>query len=212
MSTMAADSTDAPADLPTGHAMPRASADDPSPLSKDVLFELLKNQRRRDVLRYLSARDEVVTLSDLAEHVAALENDIPESQLSSQQRKRVYVALYQCHLPILDRANVVEFNQARGRIKRTPRADQLEPYLVEHYPSATRWSTTYLGLAVAGAAAYVLTSLVGALAWLEPVVVLAFIAGIAGLSFVQLSRETNGSPLAVFARRRGATSVEPTSD
>jgi transcription elongation GreA/GreB family factor len=44
-------------------------------LPLDQVFEILKNRRRREVVKYLNERDESVSLSDLAEHVAAIEND-----------------------------------------------------------------------------------------------------------------------------------------
>lgn len=125
-------------------------------LEMDVAFELLKNWRRRTVLRYL-AEEESVTLSDLAEHVAALENDVPEAQLSSKQRKRVYVALYQCHLPMMDRAGVIEFNRARGLVERSPLAEELQGYLESRH-DATPWWGYYLGLAGVGALSYAVAS------------------------------------------------------
>lgn len=97
-------------------------------LSKDLVFELLKNERRRRVLKILEKQNET-TLSTLAEEIAAKENGTEKRLLSSSQRKRVYIALYQCHLPKLDDAGVVEFEQARGTVEMIDRADQLFSYL-----------------------------------------------------------------------------------
>ncbi len=81
------------------------------------VFELLKNERRRRVIRFLQAQpDGTATLDVLAEHIAALENDVEVAQLSSSQRKRVYIGLYQCHLPKLDDYGVAEFRKNRGII------------------------------------------------------------------------------------------------
>lgn len=52
----------------------------------------------------------------MAEHIAALENDIEVSELSSRQRKSVYVALYQ-YLPKLDRYGVIEYDKQRGTVE-----------------------------------------------------------------------------------------------
>lgn len=83
----------------------------------DETFDILRNRRRRDVLVYLSGtEDNSATLGDLAEHVAAKENGIDEDQLSSTQRKRVYIGLYQCHLPKMDDVGVVEYDQDRGTV------------------------------------------------------------------------------------------------
>ena len=93
------------------------------------MFEILKNQRRRYVLKYLKEVDDTVSMSDLAEEIAAWENDKEVSQLSSSERKRVYVGLYQCHLPKMDSMDVVSFNKPRGRIERGANADVFDDYI-----------------------------------------------------------------------------------
>lgn len=91
---------------------------DDDELSLDDVFDVLRNQRRRDVLVYLvGTEDNTATLSELAEHVAAKENDIDRSELSSTQRKRVYIGLYQCHLPKMDDLDVVDYDQDRGTVE-----------------------------------------------------------------------------------------------
>lgn len=101
----------------------------PAKLPKDTIFDLLKVERRREVLKYLDTNGEETTLSDVAEHIAAKENGIEQGRLSSKQRKRVYVGLYQCHLPKMDDVDVIDFDQARGTIKLRSEAEQLFPYL-----------------------------------------------------------------------------------
>ncbi|KTG27029.1 DUF7344 domain-containing protein [Haloferax profundi] len=98
-------------------------------LSKDVVFEILKNQRRRDALRYLKEHEGEAKLGDMAEFIAAKENDIDIKALSSSQRKRVYIGLYQCHLPKMDSAGIVDFDKNRGDITLLDAAEQLETYL-----------------------------------------------------------------------------------
>ena len=98
-------------------------------LPKDVVFGLLSAERRRRVLRLLDLNRGEATIGDLAEHIAAEENDIDVAQLSSAQRKRVYVGLYQCHLPKMDDADVIDFDQARGTVELAECAGQLFPHL-----------------------------------------------------------------------------------
>ena len=147
--------------------------DETERLSKDVIFELLKNRRRREVLAYLLEADETVTLGELAEQIAAWENDTSVNALNSDQRKRVYVALYQTHLPKMDDAGIVEYDQDRGLISLADNADLLMMYLDTESHRQDRWDRWYAGLSVAG------VSLLGA-ALLEvpllsaiPVIVLA---------------------------------------
>ena len=119
--------------------------------SLDLIFGILKNGRRRRVLKYLRDADGEVTLSDLAEHIAAIENDTTPKQLTSSQRKRVYVGLYQCHLPKMDDAGVVDYNQARGLIEPTDRMVHFEEYLdVEDEETSRGWYRYYAGISVVG--------------------------------------------------------------
>lgn len=106
-----------------------AAEDDETELSTDTLFELLKNRRRRDAIDYLTANDGRATLSDMAERIAGWENDLPVEHINSKQRKRVYISLYQCHLPKMDRAGIIDFDKNRGTIELNRGASQLYPYL-----------------------------------------------------------------------------------
>jgi hypothetical protein len=87
--------------------------------------EILSSERRRWVIEYLASKepDATVTLSELSEHVAARENACTVRELSSQQRERVYVALYQSHLDTLK--NVVEYDNDRKTITPTTAPQQL---------------------------------------------------------------------------------------
>lgn len=97
--------------------------------SKDVIFALLKNSRRRQVIRYISNAGRTVTTAELAEHIALIENDIDIAQLNSRQRKRVYVALYQTHLPKLDSEDIIQYDASRGRVTLTKNIESLQKYL-----------------------------------------------------------------------------------
>jgi hypothetical protein len=99
-------------------------------ITLDDTFDILRNSRRREVLVYLAGTDDdTATLSELAEHVAAKENDIDRDQLTSEQRKRVYIGLYQCHLPKMDDLGVVDYDQDRGTV-----ALQNGPKLLSYLP------------------------------------------------------------------------------
>lgn len=98
-------------------------------LSRDVTFSVLKNPRRRETLRYLRRAGGKTSLSNLAEHVAAKENGVETHQLTSTQRKRVYVNLYQYHLPMMDDQGVIEYEQRRGSVELLDAASELFEYL-----------------------------------------------------------------------------------
>jgi hypothetical protein len=98
-------------------------------LPLDQVFEVLKNERRRRVLEQLSGADDALDLGTLAEEIAALENDKHVRQITSTERKRVYVGLYQCHLPKMDELGVVSFEKSRGTIEAGPHIDAVLRYL-----------------------------------------------------------------------------------
>lgn len=98
-------------------------------LPKDLVFQLLSAGRRRKVLEHANEYEGEVTLDDVAERIAAAEQDTSVGQLAGDQRERVSVSLYQCHLPKLDDANVIDFDRTTGTIELRERAEQLFPYL-----------------------------------------------------------------------------------
>lgn len=81
---------------------------DTEQITVDELFQALGNRRRRRVIHALEGgtRD----LGALARAIAAVENDITTGEVNAQQRKRVYISLYQSHLEKLDEWNVVEWD------------------------------------------------------------------------------------------------------
>src|SRR6056297_2183247 len=101
----------------------------PTELSKDKIFHVLQTQRRRDALRYLKDNEGPVEMRTLAEQVAAWENDTTVAALTSDERQRVYIALYQSHLPKLAEEGIIEYEKGRGIVERGPVADQFDPYL-----------------------------------------------------------------------------------
>ena len=132
--------------------MPSRSQPESESLSRDLVFDVLKNRRRRHALHYLKQQDGSVELSELAEQVAAWENDSTVEGISAAERKRVYTALYQSHLPKLDDAGIVEYNQSRGIVELSERADELDVYLELVSQNDIPWSKYYLGLALLGVA------------------------------------------------------------
>ncbi|ELY42545.1 DUF7344 domain-containing protein [Natronorubrum sulfidifaciens] len=123
----------------------------PSPLEPDDVYHLLQTRRRRDVLRYLHRADGPVQLRALAEQIAAWEAETTVENLTSSERQRVYISLYQTHLPKLDTHDVIDYDKDRGTIEATPLAAQLVPYLTgleattEHDPWPRRYATAVGG-------------------------------------------------------------------
>lgn len=83
------------------------------------------------------------TRSDLSRLVAAWENGIQPNEVTSVQRKRVYTALHQTHLPRLDECGVVSYDCDRGTTAATDRLDVFEPYLHQSDDDRRTWHHYY---------------------------------------------------------------------
>lgn len=177
---------------------PAVAEEDEAEVSQGIVFDILRNERRRHVLEYLDEQEGGATIGELAERLAAIENDKPEAQITSQERKRLYVGLYQCHLPRMDDAGAIEFDSNRGTIERTEHT----PSFVAHLPRddadaapGRSWPLYYLG--VAGGATLALSAdLAGLLpAVLSTQVLLALVVVAVGSCAVAHALSPDGAPL-----------------
>ncbi len=123
------------------------STDEPE-LSQDVIFDVLSSSRRRYVLYYLSQHEEPVELPALAEEVAAWETESTVEELSSQERKRVYVSLYQTHIPKLEEVGLVDYDQDSGQVSLTDQSTQIQGFLRE--PTSERNRLVNLAVVIGG--------------------------------------------------------------
>ena len=104
-------------------------SDETPELSEDEIFHLLQTSRRRDVIDYLLDNEGPIKMGTLAEIVSAKEHETTVAALTSTQRQRVYIPLYQKHLPKLDEKGIIEYNQPRGIVRPTDRLEVFRPYL-----------------------------------------------------------------------------------
>lgn len=143
-------------------------------LTLDEIFDILKNKRRRRVIKHLRTTDGPAELGDIAERIAATENDKSVSAITYDERKRVYVALYQCHLPRMDEMRIVEFNQSRGLVELTDQASEIERFL-DVTTESTLWYRYYLSIVVIGLLLLVGSVLTGSPGLLSPTVILGLV-------------------------------------
>ena len=122
-------------------------------VSEDDLFDVLANQRRRFAVHLLKREEaEKLEIGDMAEQIAAWENGTDMAEITGDERKRVYTALQQSHLPKMDDAGVVEFNKDRGIVEPTPALQNVDLYMDVVEGKEIPWSDYYLGLSGVAAA------------------------------------------------------------
>lgn len=113
---------------------------------KDEVFDILSNHRRRYVIHYCKLHENPVSLSDLAEQVAAWEQDKPVTELTSSERKRVYTSLQQTHLDRLAESGLISYE--RDQISLSDDAQELDIYLDIVPAKSIPWGVYYLGLSL----------------------------------------------------------------
>lgn len=133
---------------------------DTEALTQDEAYDLLSNERRRFVIDSLRERGEPIDVMELSRMVAASEYDTAPEELSDQQVKRIYVSLYQTHIPKLDESVVVEHDKDVGTVRLAARVADLDAFMVDGRTDGAPWRLTYLFVALAGLLLYALVVLV----------------------------------------------------
>lgn len=123
-----------------------ATAGSSHSLSTEAVFETLSNCRRRYALHYLIQMDDPVKIRELSNQIAAWENRIEREIVSPKERKRVYTALHQTHLPMMERLGVVVYDKEHRTVTLTDRIRESDIYLDVVSRSDIPWSQFYLGL------------------------------------------------------------------
>jgi len=165
----------------------------PEDLSKGEIFDVLQNERRRNVLQYLQRHGGPVDLGDLTSHVAAAEYDCPTGDVTSAQRKRVYTTLQQSHLPQMSESGIIAYDAEGGVITTTPQTEELTVYLEIVPEGEFPWREFYLSFgAVSLAVVTVLWAEIYPFTVIPPLVwatVMAVVLSVAALYQIVAARE-----------------------
>lgn len=89
------------------------------PLAPDDAFQAISNCRRRHILLSLDCSDSPINAGDLAVELAAIENGVKPSAVTSDQRSRVYIALTQVHLETLNEIGAVKYDSRSKQVAPT---------------------------------------------------------------------------------------------
>ncbi|WP_049925954.1 DUF7344 domain-containing protein [Halopiger goleimassiliensis] len=166
-------------------------------LTQAELFDVFSNARRRRTVQYLKQQGGHCELSSLVEQVAAWENDTDPDDVTRTQRRRVYISLYQTHLPMLEEHGIVDWDPDAHTIELLPSEEVFEPYLDRHLEGSRRWHLAYFGVTVLGAAIVAATWIAPISSAVVPIVVLALCLVVLAISLVQfVSRRSDlGLPI-----------------
>ncbi len=158
-----------------------------SELTQAELFDVFSNARRRRTVQYLKRRGGSCSLAPLVEQVAAWENDTDPTDVTRTQRRRVYISLYQTHLPMLEDHGIVDWNPDEHTIDLLPSEELFEPYLDRRLDDQRSWHWVYAGITTLAVVVLVLSWLsVGPLsAATGPLVALGLCLAVLGVAVAQ---------------------------
>lgn len=95
------------------------------PIPVDDAVESISAFRRRLVILFINEHDSALTIGKLAEAIASIETGQPMTQLSAQERKRIYIALYQHHLKTLHRTGAIIYEDRAKKVHETKATEGL---------------------------------------------------------------------------------------
>ena len=126
-----------------------AIPDRPSAVEAEDAFDVLSNRRRRMVVRILeeASPTESIDVDYLSRQIAAWEEETSIDGIDYADRKSVYTSLQQLHLPAMDEAGVVDFDERAGTITATEETKGYTVYLEVVNEEDVPWHGYYLGLA-----------------------------------------------------------------
>lgn len=110
-------------------------------LPETEIHDLLRNERRRQVIKHLQDTVGTTTLRDLSERIAEYETG--ESPPPKNIRNSVYNSLHQTHLPKLDRRGIVDYDSDRKTIRLTGNARSVDVYMEIVTDYGITWSEFY---------------------------------------------------------------------
>lgn len=121
-------------------------------LDTDQLYDLLANRRRRFVIHYLKGVEGATEIGKLTEQIAAWELGCGTDELSRTERKRVYTALQQSHLPFMEDSGLIEYDKERKRIEPAGELFDVIVYPGHRSIATPLWNAATIGLCVLFAA------------------------------------------------------------
>lgn len=130
--------------------LPNAQADHADRAPERVVAEAINNTRRRYALYYLHKQNGPVELPKLVRQVASWENYCQPEEVPVAQRKSVYSALHQTHLPYLEERGLVAFDHETNEVKCQLEDSELDLSLAADPRTTVQWYRVYLLLAAAG--------------------------------------------------------------
>lgn len=88
------------------------------------MFDILSHARRRTLLLLLDSYKQAPAIADMATDIAKYESKEPIEELSGETIRRIHISLYHWHIPKLEDAGIITYNQDRNTVAFTERGER----------------------------------------------------------------------------------------
>ncbi|WP_436923954.1 DUF7344 domain-containing protein [Halosimplex amylolyticum] len=117
-------------------------------LAEEEIHDILRNERRREVLDRLRKTIGSMSLRELSVSIA--ESESGQSPPPTDLRESVYNSLHQTHLPKLDREGIVVYDRDRKTVELDQSARAVDLYMEVVTPYGITWASFYRALCTIG--------------------------------------------------------------
>jgi len=95
----------------------------------DTVLDLGGDQHRRIVLAVLAHEQRSLTMHDLTKTIVKHNHHAPLREMPKESLSEVQISLHHVHLPKIDAAGLIEYDQDRGLVEPTEQFEQVQPQL-----------------------------------------------------------------------------------
>ena len=109
-------------------------------LSKNDVFDILRNERRRGIIEVLHEYGEM-SVRNISEYIACMGTN---DEVDNKLRKSIYISLIQTHIPKLKHLGIIEYDKHHDVVKLLPNAEKITIHMEVVRKGDVQWSTYYL--------------------------------------------------------------------
>jgi len=115
-------------------------------ISRDDLYHVLSNRRRRFVIHALKRKERPVDISELSTYITAWETGVDPGEVDYEDQRSVYGTLKGTHLPNLEENNIISVDTEENVIRPTAKLEKIDIYVEAISSKEIPWSQYYTGL------------------------------------------------------------------
>ena len=95
----------------------------------DTVLDVCRDRHRRIVLAVLAGEQRGLTVNDLTKAIAKQNHHVRVTEMSAERLPELQLSLHHVHLPKIEAAGLIDYDQERGLVEPTEQFEQAQPQL-----------------------------------------------------------------------------------